>query len=50
MKIAVVGDITPEALGKLLDSTFGALPAKADLVPVPMIEADLFSGALVVAW
>jgi len=39
LKIAVVGDITPEALGRLLDSTFGALPAKADLVPVPMVEA-----------
>ncbi len=39
LKIAVVGDITPDALGKLLDSTFGALPANADLVPVPMVEA-----------
>lgn len=39
LKVAVVGDITPEALGKLLDSTFGALPAKAELVPVPMVEA-----------
>jgi zinc protease len=39
LKIAVVGDIAPDALGKLLDSTFGALPAKADLVPVPMVEA-----------
>lgn len=39
LKVAVVGDITPEALGKLLDSTFGALPAKADLVPVPLVEA-----------
>lgn len=39
LKVAVVGDITPEALGKLLDSTFGALPAKADLVPVPVVEA-----------
>jgi len=39
LKVAVVGDITPDALGKLLDSTFGALPAKADLVPVPMVEA-----------
>lgn len=35
LKIAVVGDIAPEALGKLLDDTFGALPAKADLTPVP---------------
>ncbi len=35
LKIAVVGDIDPDSLAKLLDKTFGALPAKADLVPVP---------------
>lgn len=35
LKIAVVGDITPEALGAALDRTFGALPAKAQLTPVP---------------
>ncbi len=35
LKIAVVGDIDPETLGKLLDKTFGALPAKADLVAIP---------------
>jgi zinc protease len=39
LKIAVVGDIDPAALGKLLDQTFGGLPAKASLVPVPDIEA-----------
>ncbi len=33
--IGVVGDITPEALGPLLDKTFGALPAKAAKVEVP---------------
>lgn len=37
LKIAVVGDIDPDALGKLLDKTFGGLPAKADLVPVPEV-------------
>ncbi len=37
LKIAVVGDIDPDSLAKLLDKTFGALPAKADLVPVPEI-------------
>jgi zinc protease len=37
LKIAVVGDIDADALGKLLDRTFGALPAKADLVPVPEV-------------
>jgi zinc protease len=34
MKIAVVGDIDADTLGRLLDRTFGALPAKADLRPV----------------
>jgi len=37
LKIAVVGDIDPDALAKLLDKTFGALPAKADLVAIPEI-------------
>lgn len=37
LKIAVVGDIDPDSLAKLLDKTFGALPAKADLVPVPEV-------------
>jgi zinc protease len=35
LRIAVVGDIDAEALGKLLDTAFGALPAKAELAPVP---------------
>jgi zinc protease len=39
LKIAVVGDVDPGALGKLLDLTFGDLPAKATLVPVPDIAA-----------
>jgi zinc protease len=39
LKIAVVGDVDPAALGKLLDQTFGALPAKASLTPVADIEA-----------
>jgi zinc protease len=39
LKIAVVGDIDPASLGKLLDQTFGGLPAKADLVPVPDVVA-----------
>lgn len=41
LKIAVVGDIDPETLGKLLDKTFGALPAKADLVPVAEAEPPM---------
>ncbi len=39
LKIAVVGDIDLGTLGKLLDQTFGDLPAKADLTPVPGIVA-----------
>ena len=39
LKIAVVGDVDPATLGKLLDHTFGSLPAKANLVPVPDVEA-----------
>ena len=34
LKVVVVGDITPEQLGKLLDEVFGDLPAKAELTPV----------------
>jgi zinc protease len=39
LKIAVVGDIDAASLGRLLDQTFGALPARASLAPVPDIEA-----------
>jgi zinc protease len=39
LKIAVVGDVDPATLGKLLDQTFGSLPAKAELVPVPDVVA-----------
>jgi zinc protease len=39
LKIAVVGDVDPATLGKLLDQTFGSLPAKASLTPVADIEA-----------
>ncbi|HEY9455291.1 MAG TPA: pitrilysin family protein [Bradyrhizobium sp.] len=38
LRIAVVGDVDPETLGKLLDKTFGGLPAKASLTPVAEIE------------
>jgi zinc protease len=39
LKIAVVGDVDPATLGQLLDKTFGGLPAKASLTPVPDVEA-----------
>ena len=38
LTVAVVGDIDADALGKLLDKTFGALPAKGDLAPVPEVK------------
>jgi zinc protease len=39
LRIAVVGDIDAASLGKLLDQTFGGLPAKASLTPVADVEA-----------
>ena len=39
LRIAVVGDVDPITLGQLLDKTFGGLPAKASLTPVPDVEA-----------
>lgn len=39
LRIAVVGDIDAETLGKLLDKTFGGLPAKASLTPIPDVVA-----------
>jgi zinc protease len=42
VKIAVVGDIDAETTGKLIDRTFGALPAKAELKPVaPVVPQGL---------
>jgi zinc protease len=39
LRIAVVGDVDPDTLGKLLDKTFGDLPAKATLTPAPDVVA-----------
>src|SRR5690349_2614859 len=39
LKIAVVGDVDPATLGTLLDQTFGGLPTKASLTPVPDVIA-----------
>lgn len=39
LRISVVGDVDADTLGKLLDKTFGGLPAKARLTPVPDIAA-----------
>jgi zinc protease len=37
LKIAVVGDIDADAAGKLIDRTFGGLPAKSELDPVAAV-------------
>jgi zinc protease len=39
LKIAVVGDIAPDELSRLLDQTFGDLPAKSHLTPVADVTA-----------
>jgi zinc protease len=42
LKIAVVGDIDAATAGRLIDRTFGALPAKAELEPVaPIVPQGL---------
>jgi zinc protease len=38
LKVVAVGDITPEALGKLLDDVFGDLPERAELAPVAVTK------------
>ncbi|MGE5518154.1 MAG: M16 family metallopeptidase [Bacteroidota bacterium] len=40
MVISVVGDVTPEQLKPLLDSTFGALPARHPALTVPDTQAQ----------
>lgn len=40
LTIAVVGDIDAASLSKLLDDTFGALPAKGQLTPVADVTAS----------
>lgn len=39
LRIAVVGDVDADTLGKLLDKTFGGLPAKSNLTPIPDVQA-----------
>ena len=34
LKVVAVGDVDAEALGRIVDELFGALPAEADLMPV----------------
>src|SRR5215217_3250666 len=39
LRIAVVGDVDADTLGKLLDKTFSGLPAKASLTDIADVEA-----------
>ena len=39
LKIAVVGDIDAASLARLVDQTFGTLPAQSDLTPVAEVKA-----------
>ena len=48
LKLGVVGDIDPETAGKLIDRTFGKLPAKAQLKPVPDIKIQGLGGRTLV--
>jgi zinc protease len=44
LKVAVVGDIDPATLGAMLDRTFGKLPAKPDLHPIPPVDMKVPAG------
>jgi zinc protease len=48
LKLAVVGDIDAETAGKLIDRTFGALPAKAELTPVANVVPQGLGRTIVV--
>jgi len=46
--VAAAGDIDPETLGRLLDETFGALPAEGAPRRVPPVTPDPSGGVLVI--
>lgn len=48
LKIGVVGDIDTETAGRLIDRTFGTLPAKAQLKPVPETKVRGLGGRTLV--
>lgn len=49
LKVGVVGDITPERLGQLLDRSFGQLPAKSDGVHALEVAAQATGRVEVIA-
>jgi zinc protease len=48
LKVAMVGDIDAATAGRLVDGTFGSLPAKAELVPVPNVTPQGLGRRIVV--
>ena len=48
LKVAIVGDIDPDASRAMLDHVFGGLPAKADLVPVETVSPQGLGRRIVV--
>lgn len=48
LKIAIVGDIDPDAARVMLDHVFGELPAKADLIPVEAVSPQGLGRRIVV--
>ena len=48
LKIAIVGDIDAATAGKIVDRVFGALPAQAELRPVPKAEPQGLGQRIVV--
>jgi zinc protease len=48
LTVAVVGDVTPEQLGPLLDKAFAGLPAKSDLPETPEATIDGEGGLAVI--
>jgi zinc protease len=48
LKIGVVGDIDAQTAGRLIDQTFGKLPAKAQIKPIPDVKMQGMGGRNVV--
>jgi zinc protease len=48
LKIAIVGNLDAKAAGALVDRMFGALPAKAELRPVPAVDPQGLGQRIVV--
>jgi zinc protease len=47
LKVTLIGDLTPEAAGKLIDETFGGLAATGQLAPVADVAPQGIGGRIV---